>query len=83
MSEADLHLIRAAIRDEIEPLQREIATLRARLGESTLTQKEVCTRYNVSPSTVLRAANRGDITRLGTIRRPRYDVTECDRAFTR
>ncbi len=71
----------APLSEEIGALRREITTLRNRLGEATLSQKEVCARYDVSPSTVLRRQQEGALTRLGTERRARYCARECERVF--
>ena len=68
---------------EVGALRREVERLRVRFGESTLSQKEVCALYDVSPSTVLRRVKAGRLTALGTEKRPRYDAVECERVFGR
>ena len=82
MSEERLaQIVSDAVGAAVAPLQREVAELRRRLGSVTLTQAEVCAVYDVSPSTVYRAAVANKLTRLGSTKRPRYDPAECDLLF--
>ena len=81
MTRDDLRAELAPLADELGALRREVERLRLRLGESTLSQKEVCALYGVSPSTVLRRQRAGLLTPLGPAKRPRYDAREAERTF--
>ena len=83
MTPAMLREALAPLADEVAALRREVVTLRDRLGEATLSQKEVCSRFKVSTPTVARRRREGLLTNVGTANRPRYDVRQCERLFKR
>jgi predicted DNA-binding protein (UPF0251 family) len=75
MSDAQFQTLLVAITD----LREEVQTLRLRLGDATLSQKETERRLGVSTSTVHRYREAGKLTAIGPRTRPRYDAREVER----